>query len=74
MRGMRGMRGSVWRGEHPHLQRPGPGRYRRPMVRPRGMWMWPRWGWGPGMWGMGCLAPILGITIILGMAFLRLFF
>ena len=60
MRGMKGMRGmGGFR----------PGRYGRPLYRPRRMW-----GWYPGLAVMGCLLPVLGIAAVFGLAFLRLIF
>ena len=53
------------------FRRMGPVRpFRRPIVRPmyRG---WYAWGWGPGLWGMGCLLPILGAAAFVGAVLLR---
>ena len=70
--GMGGMRGPGPRGPRGGMggmRGPGP---RGPLLGP--LWMRPRWGWFPGMWrrGCGCLLPVLGVVVVLGLAFLEL--
>ena len=46
--------------------------YRRPMLPRRHVRMWPMWGMGPRLWGIGCMLPIVGIfAMFMAIALLR---